>query len=113
MRRLIVYILPVFLALLLAMPARGEEEALSEEPPAPRDPVGSMIEQILPSAGRIEGASLTHKGEAIRFYRNRGFLPAFSEGIRPRSLEPGFPIFVEANQRGELDRITRQGAEVP
>jgi murein L,D-transpeptidase YcbB/YkuD len=78
MKRWVVYILPVFLVLLLAVPAMAQEEALSEDPPAPRDPVGSAIERILPGSSSIEGASLTHKGEALRFYKDRGFQPAFS-----------------------------------
>lgn len=103
MRRLAVYILPVSLALLLAMPATAQEEGVSEEQPAPKGPVASVIEQILPRVGRIEGAAISHKGEVLRFYNDRYFQPAFSGGKGARKDAKGLLEEIEGAGAHGLD----------
>jgi len=58
----------------------AQEEGISGEPSAPSDPVGSAIQRMLAGSAQIEGEPLLHRGEALRFYNDRHFEPAFSGG---------------------------------
>ncbi len=87
--------------LIFALTALPSALCAQEEAAASVDPAVAAIEAMLPRASRISGEALGSKGVALRFYKVRGFAPAWGErrdrkalikaieGSKAHGLEPG------------------------